>query len=146
MNKEQMTDHIVATKKAKGLTWQAIADKVGMHVAWVTSACLGQNKMSEEHAKKLCAFMGLNDDVCAALQDYCYKSWDQTIPQDPVVYRLYEMVGVYGNTIKELIHEKFGDGIMSAIDFSLDMHKEDNPKGARVVLTLNGKFLPYTPW
>ena len=68
------------------------------------------------------------------------------IPQDPVIYRLYEIVGVYGDTIKEIIHEKFGDGIMSAIDFSMDIQKEENPKGDRVVVTLNGKFLPYTPW
>lgn len=146
MNKEEMTDQIVAAKKARGLTWETIADEVGMAKEWVTSACLGMNRMSENVAKKLCDFLDLNDEVCAALQDFPYKSWDMMIPQDPVIYRLYEIVGVYGDTIKEIIHEKFGDGIMSAIDFSMDIQKEENPKGDRVVVTLNGKFLPYTPW
>ena len=146
MNKEEMTDQIVAAKKAKGLTWQAIADDVGKGVAWVTSACLGMNSTSEEDAKSICKVLDLGDDVCTTLQEYPYKSWDQTIPTDPVVYRFYEIIGVYGETIKELIGEKFGDGIMSAIDFSMDIDKEKNPKGDRVVITLNGKFLGYTPW
>jgi len=146
MNKEKMTDTILSAKKKKGMTWDEIAAKVGMNVVWVTSACLGQNKMGKEHAKKLCDALDLDDKVGDALQDYCMKTWDDVIPKDPVVYRFYEMVGVYGTTLKELIHERYGDGIMSAIDFSIEMSKEDNPKGARVVLTLNGKFLPYTPW
>jgi cyanate lyase len=146
MTKEEMTDIIVSTKKAKGLTWQAIAEAVGMAKEWVTSACLGMNKMNADQANKLCAFLGLDDEVGAALQDFPYKTWDAVIPQDPVVYRLYEIVGVYGDTIKEIIHEMFGDGIMSAIDFSMDIQKKENPKGDRVVVTLNGKFLPYTPW
>lgn len=146
MNKEEMTDAIVAAKKAKGLTWEAIAGEVGMAKEWVTSACLGMNRMSEDQAKKLCNCLGLDNEVGRALQDFPYKTWDQMIPQDPVIYRLYEIVGVYGDTIKEIIHEKFGDGIMSAIDFSMDIQKEENPKGDRVVVTLNGKFLPYTPW
>lgn len=146
MNKEEMTDLIIASKKAKGLTWEAIAGKLDMGETWVASACLGMNTMPKTVAKDLCKTLDLDDDVCAALQEFPHKSWDTTIPQDPVVYRLYEIVGVYGDTIKSVIHEKFGDGIMSAIDFSMDIRKEENPKGDRVVLTLNGKFLPYTSW
>ena len=146
MTKEEMTDLIIAAKKAKGLSWEAIAGKLNMGTTWVTSACLGMNRMSEELAKKLCEVLDLDDGVCAALQDYPHRSWEKTIPQDPVVYRLYEIVGVYGDTIKEIIHEKFGDGIMSAIDFSMNIEKQGHPRGDRVVVTLNGKFLPYTSW
>lgn len=146
MTKEEMTDLIVSAKKAKGLTWEKIANEVGNGTAWVTSACLGMNSTSEEVAKSICKVLDLNDEVCTTLQEYPYKSWDKAIPTDPVVYRFHEIVGVYGNTIKELIGEKFGDGIMSAIDFSMDIDKEENPKGDRVVITLNGKFLGYTPW
>ena len=146
MNKEEMTDLIIASKKAKGLTWEAIAERVGMGTAWVTSACLGMNSMPESVAKSLCEVLDLDARVATALQEYPHKSWQHAIPQDPVVYRLYEMVGVYGDTIKELIHEKFGDGIMSAIDFTMDIEKQEDPKGDRVVLTLNGKFLPYRSW
>ncbi len=146
MTKEEMTDCIIASKKAKGLTWKAIASKLGMHETWVTSACLGMNSMPEKEASILCEALELDESTCAALKEYPDKSWEKTIPQDPVTYRLYEIVGVYGNTIKELIHEKFGDGIMSAIDFSMNIEKEENPKGDRVVITLNGKFLKYTAW
>lgn len=146
MTKEEMTDLIIASKKAKGLTWEAIAGKVGMGETFVASSCLGMNTMPEEAAKSLCEVLELGDDVCATLQEFPHKSWENTIPQDPVIYRLYEIVGVYGDTIKQVIHEKFGDGIMSAIDFSMDIDKEENPNGDRVVLTLNGKFLPYRTW
>ena len=104
------------------------------------------NSTSKEVAKKLCEVLDLDDDVAVALQEFPHKAWDKIIPQDPVVYRLYEIVGVYGDTIKEIIGEKFGDGIMSAIDFSMDIEKEENPKGDRVVITLNGKFLGYSSW
>lgn len=146
MTKEEMTDLIVSTKKSKGLTWEKIAAEVGKGTTWVTSACLGMNSTSEEDANKICKVLGLSDDVCKTLQEYPHKAWEKNIPQDPVVYRLYEIVGVYGDTIKEIIAEKFGDGIMSAIDFSMDIDKEENPKGDRVVITLNGKFLGYTSW
>lgn len=146
MTKEEMTDLIITSKKAKGLTWEGIAAKVGMGATWVTSACLGMNSTSEEVANSLCEILDLDNDVAVALQEYPHKAWDKNIPQDPVVYRLYEIVGVYGDTIKEIIAEKFGDGIMSAIDFSMDIDKQEHPKGDRVVITLNGKFLGYTSW
>jgi len=146
MSKEEMTEAIIAAKIEKGLSWQAIADEIGAGVIWVTSACFGKNSMPKPLADKLCTFLGLTPEVNTALQAFPHKSWEKDIPQDPVVYRLYEIVGVYGDTIKEIIHEKFGDGIMSAIDFSMHIDKEENPAGDRVVLTMNGKFLPYKTW
>ncbi|MDH5369099.1 MAG: cyanase [Gammaproteobacteria bacterium] len=146
MNKEEMTDAIVSAKKAKGLTWEAIANKVNLGQTWVTSACLGMNSTSEEVAKGICEILELDNDVFTTLQEFPHKAWDKIIPQDPVVYRFYEIVGVYGDTIKETIAEKFGDGIMSAIDFSMDIDKQEDPKGDRVVITMNGKFLRYSTW
>ena len=146
MSKEEMTDLIVTAKNAKGLTWKDIASQLNVGETWITSACLGMNSTSEEIAKNLCNLLELDSGVCTVLQEYPHKEWAKTVPQDPVVYRLYEIVGVYGDTIKEIIAEKFGDGIMSAIDFSMDIDKEENPKGDRVVITLNGKFLKYTSW
>jgi cyanate lyase len=146
MTKQEMTECILAAKKAKGLTWEAIAGHLDKGVTWVTSVCLGMNSMPEQTARRLCEILELDNGVCAALQEFPHKSWKHAVPQDPVIYRLYEIVGVYGDTIKEIIHEKFGDGIMSAIDFSMDIQRQEDPKGDRVVLTLNGKFLPYRSW
>ena len=101
---------------------------------------------SKSYADKLCSVLGLPEEVAVALQVFPHKSWEKSIPQDPLVYRLYEVVGVYGDTMKELIHEKFGDGIMSAIDFSIDVEKEEDPKGDRVKIIMCGKFLPYKKW
>lgn len=146
MDKAAMTEAVIGAKIAKGLSWEAIAEQVGVGVVWLVSACLGKNSMKPELAEKLSAVLDLSDEVKTALQVFPHKEWDKTIPQDPVVYRLYEIVGVYGDTIKEVIHEKFGDGIMSAIDFSMHIDKEENPAGDRVVITMNGKFLPYKSW
>lgn len=146
MNKELMTARILEAKVAKGLTWEALAEGISMSPVWTTSAALGMNSMSEDKAFALCELLELDREVAVALQECPHKSWDKSIPQDPLVYRLYEMVGVYGDTMKALIHEKFGDGIMSAIDFSMHIDKEENPAGDRVVVTLNGKFLPYKSW
>ncbi|WP_455207456.1 cyanase [Kaarinaea lacus] len=146
MSKEEMTETIIAAKLAKDLTWEAIAEKVGVGSVWLTSACFGKNSMKKELADALCAVLELGPEVSTALQTFPHKAWEKTIPQDPVVYRFYEIVGVYGDTIKEIIHEKFGDGIMSAIDFSMHIDKEENPAGDRVVITMNGKFLPYRSW
>lgn len=146
MNKLAMTEEIMAAKTQSGLGWEAISAKVGLAPVFLTSACLGMNSLKPEYADKLCDVLGLGAEVSAALQLYPHKSWDKAVPTDPVIYRLYEVVGVYGDTIKELIHEKFGDGIMSAIDFSMHIDKQENPAGDRVVMTLNGKFLPYKSW
>ena len=146
MTKEDVVEAIVLAKNAQGLPWEAIAETLGMSTVWVTSACLGMNSMPEEPAETLCQLLGLPEGSKKALMAYPTKTWDQSIPQDPLIYRLYEVVGVYGDTLKEVIQEKFGDGIMSAIDFSMEVEKEKDPKGDRVVLTLNGKFLPYKSW
>lgn len=146
MKKIEVTEAIFAIKKEKNLTWEAIGDAVGMTDVWITSACLGMNACSEDVADKLVAFLELPKGAKAALMEYPTKAWDQTIPQDPLIYRLYEVVGVYGPTLKEVIEEKFGYGIMSAIDFSMSVDREENPKGDRVVVTMSGKFLPYSAW
>jgi cyanate lyase len=146
MSKSEMTKAILQVKAAKGLTWEGIADKIGMSPVWTTSLCLGMNSAPAAKADALCDVLGLGPDINTALQAFPHKSWDKAIPTDPVLYRFYEMFGVYGDTVKELIHEKFGDGIMSAIDFSMHIEKEPDPKGDRVKITLNGKFLPYKSW
>ena len=146
MTKDEMTAAILEVKISKGLSWETIAEKIGMSPVWTTSACLGMNSMPSDYAKSLCSALELPDEVAMALQQFPHKSWDKLVPTDPVIYRFYEMLGVYGDTIKELIHEKFGDGIMSAIDFSMEIGKEKNPAGDRVIINLNGKFLPYKSW
>lgn len=146
MMKIDVTELIFSIKKEKNLSWQDIADVTGMSVVWTTSACLGMNSCPTEIADKLVEFLGLPEQAKSVLMEYPTKEWDKSVPQDPLIYRLYEVVGVYGDTLKEVIQEKFGDGIMSAIDFSMEVDKEENPKGDRVILTLNGKFLPYKTW
>ena len=146
LSKEQMTDSIISAKVSKQLTWSAIAEQVGVDEVWLASACLGMNSMKPELADKLCKVLDLPEAVHAALVMFPHKQWAFGVPQDPLIYRLYEIVGVYGSSLKEIIHEKFGDGIMSAIDFSMTVGKEENPAGDRVVVTMNGKFLPYRSW
>ena len=146
MKKTEVVEAVILAKKEKGLTWGGIAESLGMGEVWVTSACLGMNSMPEAPAEKLCEVLGLPEGAKAALMEFPTKTWDESIPQDPLIYRLYEVVGVYGDTLKEVIQEKFGDGIMSAIDFTMDVDKQEDPKGDRVILTLNGKFLPYKAW
>ena len=114
---------------------------------WVTSALLGQNTMSPEEARKAAEVLGLGPDVAAALQTISMRgSLDADVPVDPLIYRFHEITQVYGTTLKALIHELFGDGIMSAIDFEMDIQKKEDPKGDRVVVTMSGKFLPYKKW
>ncbi|WP_419763761.1 MAG: cyanase [Arcobacter sp.] len=146
MNKLDMTEEIILAKRNAKLSWEEIALRVGLAPVFLTSASLGMNSLKEEYAKKLCEVLDLSDEVLFLLQQYPMKNWDKTIPNDPVIYRFYEIVGVYGESIKELIGEKFGDGIMSAIDFSMDIDKEENSAGDRVKITMNGKFLPYKSW
>jgi len=146
MTKVEVTEAIILTKKARGLSWETIATELGLGTVWVTSACLGMNSMPESVAEKLCSYLDLPEGSKAALMEYPTKTWEKSVPQDPLIYRLYEIVGVYGDTLKEVIQEKFGDGIMSAIDFSMDVDKVEDPKGDRVVIKMNGKFLPYKTW
>jgi len=146
MNKSEMKEIILELKKEKGLTWAAIAEKAGLSTEYTCSACLGMNHLEKAEADLVADVLGAGAELSVALQAFPMKTWEQVVPTDPVIYRWYEIVGVYGETIKEIIHEKFGDGIMSAIDFTLDIDKEENPAGDRVVVTLNGKFLPYKSW
>ena len=146
MKKCEMTETILAAKAAKKIGWEQIAEKTGLAPVFTTSACLGMKSMQKEKGEKLCAARGLPAEVSVALQEFPHKNWDKLVPTDPVIYRLYEIVGVYGETIKQIIHEKFGDGIMSAIDFSMHIEKVPDPKGDRVKVTMNGKFLQYKTW
>jgi len=147
MTRALVTDKILEAKKKKGLTFEAIAKAVGRHKVWVTAALLGQAPMSAEEAQKAVAILGLGPEVAAGLQEIPTKgSVGQTVPVDPLIYRFHEITQVYGTTLKAIIHEMFGDGIMSAIDFELDVQKKEDPKGDRVVITMNGKFLPYKKW
>lgn len=146
MNKTAMKDAILEAKFAKGLTWAEIAGAAGLSAEYICSACLGMNHLDKSQADAVAAVLDLDSDVSTALQRFPHKAWDRPIPTDPVIYRWYEMLNVYGETIKEMIHEKFGDGIMSAIDFTMNIDKQADPKGDRVVVTISGKFLPYKSW
>jgi cyanate lyase len=147
MNRAEATQRILEAKKQRKLTYEAIAKAVGRHKIWVTSALMGQSTMSEDEARKACEILGLGPDIAAALQEMPTKgSLGQAVPVDPLIYRFHEITQVYGTTIKAVIQEMFGDGIMSAIDFEMDIQKKEDPKGDRVVITMNGKFLPYKKW
>jgi len=146
MNKTLMREAILEAKKKLGLTWEALGGAAGLAPEYTCSACLGMNHLDKAPAEAVATALDLGPEVATALQEFPNKNWEQVVPTDPVIYRWYEIVGVYGETIKELIHEKFGDGIMSAIDFTMKIDKEKNPAGDRVVVTLNGKFLPYKSW
>lgn len=146
MNKEAMTDIIFSKKIEKNLTWEKMGADLSVSPVWLASACLGMNSATQEQAEAIVDYLELDKELVSTLMMYPTKKWDQAVPTDPLIYRLYEVVGVYGETLKEVIQEKFGDGIMSAIDFSMDVEKEENPKGDRVVVTMNGKFLPYKSW
>ena len=144
MNRNDVTEKIIATKVAKGLQWADVAAKLGLSKEWTTAACLGQMTLDADQAKIIGKIFGLTAEEQKWLQVVPYKgSLPSAVPTDPLIYRWYEIVSVYGTTIKELIHEEFGDGIMSAIDFSMDITREPDPKGDRVHVVLSGKFLPY---
>ena len=143
-NRLELTEKIIATKVSKGLTWEKVAKELGLSKEWVTAACLGQMTLNDEQANKVGDLFNLNENEIKWLKVVPYKgSLPTAVPSDPLIYRLYEVISVYGLTIKELIHEEFGDGIMSAIDFSMDIQRENNPAGDRVNILLSGKFLPY---
>ena len=147
MLRAEATERILAARKQRGLSFEAIAKAVGRHKVWVTAALFGQATMSAEEAERAVRVLGLGPDVASALQDIPMKgSLGQAVPVDPLIYRFHEITQVYGTTLKALIHELFGDGIMSAIDFELDVQKKPDPKGDRVVVTMSGKFLPYKKW
>jgi cyanate lyase len=147
ITRSDVTQLLLQAKKLKGVTFQQIADAVGGHEVWVTSCIFGQNSMPAPKARALADYFGLGNDVAECLQECPMKgSLDQAVPVDPLIYRFHEITQVYGTTMKAVIHEKFGDGIMSAIDFSMHIEKVPDPKGDRVKVTMNGKFLPYRTW
>jgi cyanate lyase len=144
MNRNDVTEAIIVAKRDKGLTWAAIAKKIGQSKEWTTAGCLGQMTFTKEQAGKLGKLLDLDKKAVHILQEVPYKgSLPTSIPTDPLIYRFYELVNVYGTTFKALIHEEFGDGIMSAIDFRMDLTREADPKGDRVNIVMSGKFLPY---
>jgi cyanate lyase len=144
MTRNEVTDLIIAAKHKKGLKWADIATKVGQSKEWTTAALLGQMTLDKKQAGAVGKLLGLPPEAVEQLQIVPYKgSLPSAVPTDPLIYRFYELIQVYGTSIKSLIHEEFGDGIMSAIDFSMDISRVPDPKGDRVKIVLNGKFLPY---
>ena len=144
MSRIDVTDKIVTAKITKGLTWADVAEKVGASKEWVTAACLGQMTLNSTQAAIIGKIFDLSPEEQQWLTVVPYKgSLPTTVPTDPLIYRFYELVNVYGTTFKELIHEEFGDGIMSAIDFKMDLTREPDPQGDRVKIVMSGKFLPY---
>src|SRR3954471_5097798 len=144
MSRNDVTELIVMSRLKKGLTWAKIAKAVGQSKEWTTAALLGQMQMTKEQAETAAKLLDLPPDAVLLLQQVPYKgSLPTAVPTDPLIYRWYEIVNVYGTTIKELIHEEFGDGIMSAIDFKMDIVRESDPKGDRVQIVMSGKYLAY---
>jgi len=144
MSREDITKKIIAAKIAKGLKWADVAARVGLSKEWVTAGCLGQMTLDEAQAEVVGALFDLTAEERRWLQTPPYKgSLPTAIPTDPLIYRFYELVNVYGMTFKELIHEEFGDGIMSAVDFEMALEREPHSKGDCVKITMSGKFLPY---
>src|SRR5512135_10584 len=144
IKREDVTDLIVFRRLKKGIKWAEVAKKVGQSKEWTTAACLGQMQMTRKQAEAVGKLFDLPEEAVMLLQTVPYKgSLSTAVPTDPLIYRFYELVNVYGTTIKELIHEEFGDGIMSAIDFDLDLTRQPNEKGDRVKIVMSGKYLQY---
>jgi cyanate lyase len=145
MKRTEVTEEILDAKRNKGLSFARIAEELGADKAWATAALLRQHPLPEEQAKRLVELLDLPEEVIPVLGEIPTRgSLEEIPPTDPPIYRLYEVLQVHGTTIKALIHEEFGDGIMSAITFNLDVQKEEAQEGPRVKITLNGKFLPYS--
>ena len=144
MTRNEVTELIITQKMIKQLTWPQLAEAIDLSKEWTTAALLGQMTLTAEQATKIGTMLDLPADAVAQLQVVPYKgSLPTEVPTDPLIYRFYELVNVYGTTFKALIHEEFGDGIMSAIDFNMDLKREADPNGDRVNIVMSGKFLPY---
>jgi cyanate lyase len=144
MDRNEVTEMIVAARIKSGIKWSDVAAKVGLSKEWVTAGCLGQMTFDQRQASAIGELFRLPQEAVQLLQVVPYKgSLPTAVPTDPLIYRFYELVNVYGTTLKELIHEEFGDGIMSAIDFKMDLQREPNAAGDRVKIVMSGKFLPY---
>ncbi|GAA0366333.1 cyanase [Streptomyces olivoreticuli] len=146
--RQQLAVQVVDAKTRKDLSWQQLADVTGLSVAFVTAALLGQHALPADAAKAVTGLLGLDEDAALLLQTIPLRgSIPGGIPTDPTIYRFYEMLQVYGSTLKALVHEEFGDGIISAINFKLDVKKVEDPEGgSRAVITLDGKYLPTKPF
>lgn len=146
MSIPEVTQKLLEAKKAKGLSFADLEAVLGRDEVWIASLFYRQATASEDEASKLLHTLGLSADLASELTQFSVKGLGPVVPTDPLVYRFYEIMQVYGMPMKEIIHEKFGDGIMSAIDFTLEIGKIADPKGDRVQVTMNGKFLPYKKW
>ena len=144
MSRLEVTEKIITAKVTRGLKWSEVATRVGLSKEWVTAACLGQMTLTAAQAGVVAEYFGLSEADQQWLMEVPYKgSLPTLVPTDPLIYRFYELISVYGTTFKELIHEEFGDGIMSAIDFKMDLQREPNDAGDRVNIQMSGKFLAY---
>jgi len=144
MTRNEVTELFITQKLRKNLSWAQLAEAIGQSKEWATAALLGQMTLNAGQAATIGELLDLPEDAVVQLQVVPYKgSLPTSVPTDPLIYRFYELVSVYGTTFKALIHEEFGDGIMSAIDFSMDLQREPDPKGDRVKIVMSGKFLPY---
>lgn len=144
MTRNDVTELILAAKRKHKLRWSDLAETLGHSKEWSTAALLGQMTLTATQAGAIGKQLALPNEAIELLQEVPYKgSLPTAVPTDPLIYRFYELINVYGTTLKALIHEEFGDGIMSAIDFSMDITREPDPKGDRVNIVLSGKFLPY---
>jgi len=146
MKVSEITEKLLLAKKQKGLSFADLEKIVGRDEVWIAALFYRQARASQEEATKIASALHLGTDVVEALTEYPTKGLGPVVPTDPLIYRFYEIMQVYGMPLKAVIHEKFGDGIMSAIDFTLDVEKEQDPKGDRVRLIMSGKFLPYKKW
>lgn len=143
IDKQQAGQLVDAARRAKELTWRAVADAIEKPLVWTVAALLGKHPVPPEAASKVGALLALDAAVVAALEAQPYRIADPALTSDPTIYRFHEALSVYGPALKELIHEEFGDGIMSAINFNMSFERRADPAGDRVVITLDGKFLPY---
>jgi cyanate lyase len=146
MDFPDITGKLFAAKKKKNLSFADLGKAVGRDEVWTAALFYRQASASAEEAGKLAASLGLDPGAAEVLTEIPSKGLGPVVPTDPLIYRFYEIMQVYGTPLKAVIHEKFGDGIMSAIDFSLRVDKEEDPKGDRVKVTMSGKFLPYKKW
>jgi cyanate lyase len=144
VTRDEVTRAIVASRLARGLSWQRLADSIGRPVIWTTAALLGQHPIAPDDAATLAGLLALPEEALPVLSAVPMRGALPTaVPTDPTIYRLYEVLAVYGPALKEVLHEQFGDGIMSAINFGVTMERREHPGGDRVVITLDGKFLSY---
>jgi cyanate lyase len=147
MERSECTQRILDAKETRGLSFAEIGGKIGRSEVWTAAAIMGQAQMDASEAGGLCDLLDLGPEVAKALEAHPMRgSLDAVVPTDPLMYRFYEILQVYGTTVKAVINEKFGEGIMSAIDFELSIDRQEDPKGDRVVVTMNGKYLPYRKW